>query len=68
MKFGVYLDGILIEKFNTPEEAYEAGKVAFEESGLFHEIKLVHPFEKRLMRFTVKMTRGGSGMTEKSER
>ncbi|MEK5098615.1 MULTISPECIES: hypothetical protein [Bacillus] len=48
MKFGIYLDGILMEKFNSPEEAYEAGRSAFEESGLFHEIRLVHPFEKSI--------------------
>ncbi|GIN67092.1 hypothetical protein J41TS2_25130 [Bacillus sonorensis] len=48
MKFGIYLDGILMEKFNSPEEAYDAGRSAFEESGLFHEIRLVHPFEKTI--------------------
>lgn len=48
MKYGIYLDGMLMEVFDTPEEAYEAGQFAYEESGLFHEIKLTHPLAKTI--------------------
>lgn len=37
-----------MERFDTPEEAYEDGINAFEWSGLFHEIKITHPSEKTI--------------------
>lgn len=46
MKYGVYLDGMLMEKFDTPDEAYAAGTFAYEETGLFHEVKIAHPAAK----------------------
>lgn len=45
MKYGIFLNGILLEEFNTPEEAYEAGKFAYEETGEFHEIRKVYLLE-----------------------
>lgn len=42
MKYGIKIDGILVETFVTPEEAYEAGQFAYEESGIFHEVVKVH--------------------------
>ena len=43
MQYAIVLDGMVMEKFDSPEEAYEQGKYAYEETGLFHEIKLVSP-------------------------
>ena len=48
MKYGIYLDGMLLEKFDTPEEAYEAGQYAYEETGEFHEVKLAHSLSKTI--------------------
>lgn len=48
MKYGIYIDGMLMEKFDTPEEAYEAGIYAFEATGEFHEIKVAHPMAKTI--------------------
>jgi hypothetical protein len=48
MKYGIYLDGMLMEKFDTPEEAYEAAQFAYEETGLFHEVKFAHPIAKTI--------------------
>lgn len=41
VKYGIKLDGLLLEKCDTPEEAYENAKFAYEETGLFHEVVLV---------------------------
>ena len=49
MKYGVYLDGLLMEKFDSPEEAYEAGTFAYEESGMFHEVRIAHPAAKAIV-------------------
>ena len=40
MMYGVYLYDLLIEKYDTPEEAYESGMFLYEETGEFHEIKM----------------------------
>lgn len=48
MKYGIKLDGLLLEKFDTPEEAYAAGLFGYEETGLFHEVALVHPDAKAI--------------------
>jgi len=42
LKYGITIDGLLVETFDTPEEAYEAGQFAYEESGIFHEVVEVH--------------------------
>jgi len=48
MAYGIFLDGMLMEKFDTPEEAYEAGQFAYEETGLFHEVRIVSPLRKTI--------------------
>jgi hypothetical protein len=48
MKYGIFLDGLLLEKFDTPEEAYDSAKFAYEETGLFHEVRTVHPLAKTI--------------------
>jgi hypothetical protein len=48
MLYGIYLDGMLMERFETPEEAYEAATFAYEETGLFHEVKWTHPLSKTI--------------------
>jgi hypothetical protein len=48
MMYGLRLDGLLLEKYDTPEEAYESAQFSYEETGLFHEVVLVHPFAKAL--------------------
>lgn len=48
MKYGIFLDGMLMEKFDTPDEAYEAGIFAYTETGEFHEIIRVHPLAKTI--------------------
>ncbi|MEK4907396.1 hypothetical protein [Niallia sp. FSL M8-0099] len=40
MKYAITLDGYLVAKYDTPVEAYNAAKFAYEETGLFHEVKL----------------------------
>jgi len=39
--YGVYLNGSLKERFKNPVEAYEAAKLAFEKTGVFHEVRFV---------------------------
>lgn len=46
MKYGIVLEGLLLEKFETPEEAYDSAQFAYEETGLFHEVIKVHPLAK----------------------
>lgn len=46
--YGLKVDGLLLEKFDSPEEAYDAGLFAYEQTGLFHEVVLVHPNAKAL--------------------
>jgi hypothetical protein len=41
-KYGVFLDGFLVGKFDTPTEAYETAQFAYEETGEFHEVKLCY--------------------------
>lgn len=41
MRYGIKIDGLLVETFDTPEEAYEAAQFAYQESGEFHEVVLV---------------------------
>ena len=41
-KYGLKVNGMLVAKYNTPEETYEAGKYAYEETGIFHEVVLVY--------------------------
>jgi hypothetical protein len=48
MQYGLRLDGLLLEKYNTPEEAYENAQFAYEETGLFHEVVLVNPLAKAI--------------------
>ncbi|MGO0058630.1 hypothetical protein ACTID9_00950 [Brevibacillus fluminis] len=48
MRYGIKIDGLLVETFDTPEEAYEAGRFAYEESGIFHEVVLVSPVSRGL--------------------
>lgn len=48
MKYGITLDGMLMEKFDTPEEAYEAASFGYEETGLFHGVIMVHPLAKTI--------------------
>ncbi|SFP10157.1 hypothetical protein [Salibacterium halotolerans] len=48
MKYAIVLDSFIMEKFDTPEEAYDEGRSAYEESGLFHEIKLVSDSAKTI--------------------
>lgn len=48
MLYGIYLDGLLMEKFDDVEEAYDAAKYAWEETGLFHEVKYAHPSAKTI--------------------
>lgn len=48
MMYGITLDGILMEKFDTPEEAYEAAQYAYEETGIFHGVTLAHPVAKTI--------------------
>ena len=48
MKYGITLDGVLLEKFDTPEEAYQAGIFAYEETGEFHGVVIVHPLAKTI--------------------
>jgi hypothetical protein len=42
MKYGIKMHGLLLEKFDTPEEAYEAGQFGYEETGEFHEVVAVY--------------------------
>lgn len=41
MKYGIKIEGLLVETFDNPDEAYDAGRFAYEESGIFHEVVLV---------------------------
>lgn len=44
MKFGIYLDGELIELYDDDQEVYDAAKQATKETGIFHEVRTVkHP-------------------------
>ncbi|WP_158530245.1 hypothetical protein [Paenibacillus larvae] len=38
MRYGIKVDGLLIETYDTPEEAYYAAKFSYEETGLFYEV------------------------------
>jgi len=48
MKYGITLDGVLMEKFDTPEEAYEAAQFAYEQSGLFHGVVICYKHTKTI--------------------
>lgn len=48
MKYGIYLDGLLIEKFDEPEEAYEEAMSAYDQSGMFHEVRLTSPLAEAI--------------------
>jgi hypothetical protein len=48
MMYGLRLEGLLLEKYDIPDEAYEAAQFAYEETGLFHEVVLVHPLAKAI--------------------
>lgn len=48
MKYGIYLDGLLMEMFDTPDEAYENAIYAYNASGEFHEVKMTHPLAKTI--------------------
>ena len=41
MRYGIKMDGMLLETFDTPEDAYDNGKMTYEESGVFCEVVLV---------------------------
>lgn len=38
MRYGIKIDELLVETFNTPEEAYEMAQFAYQESVIFHEV------------------------------
>lgn len=46
--YGIYIDGLLVRKFEKPEEAYEAGVYGYKETGIFHEIRIVNPLSKTI--------------------
>lgn len=48
MMYGIYMYGFLLEKFETPEEGYEAGLYGYEETGIFHEARIVHPVARTI--------------------
>ncbi|MCM3141679.1 hypothetical protein [Brevibacillus sp. MER 51] len=48
MRYGVRLEGLLVETYDTPEEAYDDARYAYEESGLFHEVVMVLPTARGL--------------------
>jgi len=39
MRYGIKMDGMLLETFDT--QAYDNGKITYEESGVFCEVVLV---------------------------
>ncbi len=41
-KYGVFLNGYLVSKYDTPLEAYESALLAYNETGTFHEVKLCY--------------------------
>lgn len=48
MKYAIKLDGFIMEKFDTPDEAYEAAIYAYQETGLFHEVAMVVSWAKTI--------------------
>lgn len=46
--YAIFMDGMLLEKFETPEEAYQAAIFGYEETGIFHEVKAVGQFAKTI--------------------
>jgi hypothetical protein len=41
MKYGIYLNGELMASYDTPDEAYENVVYAYNETGEFHEVRIV---------------------------
>jgi len=41
MRYGIKCDGLLVLTYDTPEEAYESAQLAYQETGVFHEVVLV---------------------------
>jgi len=40
-KYGLFVDGLLIETHELPEEAYEEAIRSYESTGLFYEVREV---------------------------
>ncbi|GIN22587.1 hypothetical protein [Siminovitchia fordii] len=45
-QFGVYLHGQLLAPYDTPEKAYKSAMFAYEETGLFHEVREIRQASK----------------------
>lgn len=41
-EYGLKVNGQIVAKYLTPAEAYEAAKSAYQETGVFHEVVLLH--------------------------
>ncbi|MDR5568983.1 hypothetical protein [Paenibacillus larvae] len=48
MRYGIKLDGVLEETYDTPEEAYYAVRFRYGDTGLFYEVVAVTSLDEKL--------------------
>lgn len=41
MRYGIYLQGMLMQSYESPKEALDSAVFALQETGVFHEVKVI---------------------------
>ncbi|QBX06368.1 hypothetical protein API480_38 [Paenibacillus phage vB_PlaP_API480] len=56
MIYGIKVDDYILATYDTPEEAYEAAKFAYKETGSFHGVVAITPFEEEVSKLQEKVS------------
>ncbi|AXF39463.1 hypothetical protein KMC73_gp46 [Paenibacillus phage Wanderer] len=56
MIYGIKVDDFILATYDTPEEAYEAAKFAYKETGSFHGVVAITPFEEEVSKLQEKVS------------
>ncbi|ALA12324.1 hypothetical protein M5W76_12235 [Paenibacillus larvae] len=56
MIYGIKADDFILATYDTPEEAYEAAKFAYGETGSFHGVVAITPFEEEVSKLQEKVS------------
>lgn len=56
MRYGIKLDGVLEETYDTPEEAYYAVRFKYGDTGLFYEVVAVTSLDEEVSKLQEKVT------------
>ncbi|MEV2911296.1 hypothetical protein ABNF65_22480 [Paenibacillus larvae] len=56
MIYGIKVDDFILATYDTPEEAYHAAKFGYEETGSFHGVVAITPFEEEVCKLQEKVS------------